>query len=362
MERKRKTELRRDLHTIEALTDAKKAPDTLTKFAEPKCWVASELQYMNAYGGMGSSMSFEEHPMYDTTKVLYTEPQPLYSPGYVSEEWASSESPAYVPDVYRSEWSDVGPVSLPPYSPPYPPMYDHVKSEVVVPTQAPFPAPHVVHVVFTDDAASKETQYLRRRCHNCQQVEPPSWRRSHLVPGKIVCNRCGLYERTHLRPVGYSLIIPFIPAHCSQRPHRFDEVRAGKARKPKQGSRQPSPVTQFTVKQEVVSDDLGARRGEMAAPTRRSLTPTGSADWDDHYTSLAAGTGSRLDQHAQRASHYADPALAARFRAGRKSATAPYDVARPLDPDPFPRRHTLPSDAPDIPGWSSPFIPPSIAY
>ncbi|KAF8605297.1 hypothetical protein BDV93DRAFT_423478, partial [Ceratobasidium sp. AG-I] len=54
--------------------------------------------------------------------------------------------------------------------------------------------------VFTDDAASKETQYLRRRCHNCQQVEPPSWRRSHLVPGKIVCNRCGLYERTHLRP------------------------------------------------------------------------------------------------------------------------------------------------------------------
>lgn len=103
-------------------------------------------------------------------------------------------------------------------------MGQQIKSEppsVVVPTQSPYysrppsvassmssgpMAPHhIVHVVFTDDAASKETQYLRRRCHNCQQVEPPSWRRSHLVPGKIVCNRCGLYERTHLRPVSWFL-------------------------------------------------------------------------------------------------------------------------------------------------------------
>ncbi|KAJ7688685.1 hypothetical protein B0H17DRAFT_897758, partial [Mycena rosella] len=62
----------------------------------------------------------------------------------------------------------------------------------------------------TDDAASKETQYLRRRCFNCHTTEPPSWRRSTLNPGKIVCNKCGLYERTHLRA----------------RPLRFDELRA----------------------------------------------------------------------------------------------------------------------------------------
>ncbi|KAG9018543.1 hypothetical protein FRB90_011519 [Tulasnella sp. 427] len=55
-------------------------------------------------------------------------------------------------------------------------------------------------IVHTDDAASKETANLRRKCHNCQTTEPPSWRRSTLAPGKIVCNRCGLYERTHLRP------------------------------------------------------------------------------------------------------------------------------------------------------------------
>ncbi|KAK7015612.1 hypothetical protein R3P38DRAFT_2518817, partial [Favolaschia claudopus] len=37
------------------------------------------------------------------------------------------------------------------------------------------------------------------RCFNCHTTEPPSWRRSTLNPGKIVCNKCGLYERTHLR-------------------------------------------------------------------------------------------------------------------------------------------------------------------
>ncbi|KAF8341284.1 uncharacterized protein EI90DRAFT_2905525, partial [Cantharellus anzutake] len=66
-----------------------------------------------------------------------------------------------------------------------------------------------IQIMHTDDASSKETQFLRRRCHNCHTTEPPSWRRSTLNEGKIVCNKCGLYERTHMRP----------------RPPRFDEVR-----------------------------------------------------------------------------------------------------------------------------------------
>jgi len=244
---------------------------------------------------------------------------------------------------------------------------------------------HIIHVVFTDDAASKETQYLRRRCHNCQQVEPPSWRRSHLVPGKIVCNRCGLYERTHLRP----------------RPHRFDEVRTGsKGRKPtkqsgsRQGSPQPSAVTQFTVKQEFVPDvDFDSRRGSVAS----SFSSASShGEWEDatnYNASLGLGTPSRLSpsqQHighdggAQRGvGHFTDPTLAARHRAGRKSATAPYDafsVGRMGPPTPplvpsaegsglldnrppadgtFPtsspplRRHTLGTDMADISGWST---------
>ncbi|KAJ7456347.1 hypothetical protein B0H11DRAFT_1644730, partial [Mycena galericulata] len=64
-------------------------------------------------------------------------------------------------------------------------------------------------VQLTEDAGFKETRYLRRRCFNCHTTEPPSWRRSPLNPGKIVCNKCGLYERTHLRA----------------RPLRFDEQR-----------------------------------------------------------------------------------------------------------------------------------------
>ena len=93
----------------------------------------------------------------------------------------------------------------------------------------PQPGSGVV-VMHTDDAASKETQFLRRRCFNCHTTEPPSWRRSTLNTGKIVrnilfplmhrpsqyscfqvCNKCGLYERTHMRP----------------RPPRFDEMRSG---------------------------------------------------------------------------------------------------------------------------------------
>ncbi|KAJ7504692.1 hypothetical protein B0H11DRAFT_1655692, partial [Mycena galericulata] len=53
--------------------------------------------------------------------------------------------------------------------------------------------------VYTEDADSKETQYLRRRCFDCYVANTPGWRRSAINRGKIVCNRCGLYERTHKR-------------------------------------------------------------------------------------------------------------------------------------------------------------------
>ncbi|KAJ7223093.1 hypothetical protein GGX14DRAFT_298673, partial [Mycena pura] len=52
----------------------------------------------------------------------------------------------------------------------------------------------------SDDAASKETQYTRRQCFNCQTSESSTWRRSNLDPGKVLCNKCGLFERTHSRP------------------------------------------------------------------------------------------------------------------------------------------------------------------
>jgi len=151
---------------------------------------------------------------------------------------------------------------------------------LIVPSQLGFPA-HPLHghhhpgflppgagtsvpIQHTDDAASKETQYLRRRCFNCHTTEPPSWRRSTLNPGKIVCNKCGLYERTHLRP----------------RPLRFDELRAGgKTRKPGEKKVQkPAPLAG--------SPQIKKEPREFGLARRSSVSSTASSggavsDWDD---------------------------------------------------------------------------------
>ncbi|EIW70899.1 hypothetical protein TREMEDRAFT_61412 [Tremella mesenterica DSM 1558] len=54
-----------------------------------------------------------------------------------------------------------------------------------------------VDVMYTSDAEVKQTLEVRRRCHNCHSTTPPSWRKSVLYPGKILCNKCGIFERTH---------------------------------------------------------------------------------------------------------------------------------------------------------------------
>ncbi|KAF9006735.1 hypothetical protein BDQ17DRAFT_304865 [Cyathus striatus] len=164
---------------------------------------------------------------------------------------------------------------------------------MMVPSQAPFYRPpsssgchpmgmpsYMGHhaglpIQHTDDAASKETQYLRRRCFNCHTTEPPSWRRSTLNPGKIVCNKCGLYERTHLRP----------------RPLRFDELRAGgKARKQSKGTVSPKAKTISTaaaagnggspmIKKEPREYGLVRRSSVSSASSVHS--GSGASDWDD---------------------------------------------------------------------------------
>ncbi|KAF8171505.1 hypothetical protein BJ912DRAFT_911580, partial [Pholiota molesta] len=60
--------------------------------------------------------------------------------------------------------------------------------------------PPPVAVVHTDDAATKLTDGIRRRCFNCCTTDTSTWRRSNLSPGKVLCNKCGLFERTHSRP------------------------------------------------------------------------------------------------------------------------------------------------------------------
>jgi hypothetical protein len=113
-------------------------------------------------------------------------------------------------------------------------------------------------VQHTDDAASQVTRYLRRRCFNCHTTEPPSWRRSTLNPGKIVCNKCGLHERTHLRP----------------RPLRFDELCTGnKARKQSKSATLSPKATKISIKREPRKFGLVRRASVSSA--------SASSDWDN---------------------------------------------------------------------------------
>ncbi|OSX63803.1 hypothetical protein POSPLADRAFT_1032349 [Postia placenta MAD-698-R-SB12] len=67
-----------------------------------------------------------------------------------------------------------------------------------VPTQ-PYPG-QANYIIHTDDAATKLSDRVRRKCYNCRTTDTSTWRRSSLTPGKVLCNKCGLFERTHSRP------------------------------------------------------------------------------------------------------------------------------------------------------------------
>lgn len=149
------------------------------------------------------------------------------------------------------------------------------------PHQHSYPYPPQLPVQHTDDAASKETQFLRRRCNNCHTTEPPSWRRSTLNPGKIVCNKCGLYERTHLRP----------------RPLRFDELRAGGKGRKASGAmagvqRKPSPKVKKEAAAGAPATGGGAisRRGSVSSTASSVHSGSGVSDWDDNVSVYSTGS------------------------------------------------------------------------
>ncbi|KAJ7177250.1 hypothetical protein C8R43DRAFT_507121 [Mycena crocata] len=54
-----------------------------------------------------------------------------------------------------------------------------------------------IYVKHTNDASMKAGDLLRRRCFNCCTTETATWRRSKLSAGKLLCNKCGIFERTH---------------------------------------------------------------------------------------------------------------------------------------------------------------------
>jgi len=64
----------------------------------------------------------------------------------------------------------------------------------------PSPRFHTYGTIYTDDARMKLGDCIRRQCFNCRATETTTWRRSRLSPGKMLCNKCGLFERTHAVP------------------------------------------------------------------------------------------------------------------------------------------------------------------
>ncbi|KAG8763933.1 hypothetical protein FRC11_008881 [Ceratobasidium sp. 423] len=110
----------------------------------------------------------------------YPQPYPSYlPPAAYGQPYSGPSGPTVDPTIFKAD----------PYG-----------RHPAIPASPPDPSRPDVQITYTDDSATKLTQYLRRRCFNCRVTEPPGWRKSTLNPGKIVCNKCGLYERSHARP------------------------------------------------------------------------------------------------------------------------------------------------------------------
>ncbi|KAI8974579.1 hypothetical protein BD414DRAFT_424377 [Trametes punicea] len=72
-----------------------------------------------------------------------------------------------------------------------------IRPTIVASQPYPGQANYIIH---TDDANTKLSDRVRRKCYNCRTTDTSTWRRSSLTPGKVLCNKCGLFERTHSRP------------------------------------------------------------------------------------------------------------------------------------------------------------------
>ncbi|KAI9439500.1 hypothetical protein H4582DRAFT_1534086 [Lactarius indigo] len=62
-----------------------------------------------------------------------------------------------------------------------------------------YPGQHQFNAIYTDDTTTKLNDRIRRQCFNCHTTDTSTWRRSSLNPGKVLCNKCGVFERTHNR-------------------------------------------------------------------------------------------------------------------------------------------------------------------
>ncbi|KXN89476.1 Zinc finger transcription factor Trps1 [Leucoagaricus sp. SymC.cos] len=258
-------------------------------------------------------MPIQQYPPFMQQQSHYTRSDSLYSEQLpLTAEPASLPSENFIPAAYNDihdstniKLEDSSSMMVPSH-----PFYRPQSSGGVPPMTMPYMAPHNgLHVQHTDDAASKETQYLRRRCFNCHTTEPPSWRRSTLNPGKIVCNKCGLYERTHLRP----------------RPLRFDELRAGnKQRKASKGTVSPKAKVASIVKKEPRENFNGLVRRASVSSNGSVHSGSGASDWDDNGSRLLTRSGSVYSSGSAPPTSFNSPNVQT-FPLSRDSQSPPHD-------------------------------------
>ncbi|KAK7470214.1 hypothetical protein VKT23_001650 [Stygiomarasmius scandens] len=298
------------------------------------------------------------HELYNNDDV-YIEPQhyPMMRratfPYVRQDDYAYMQHAQLPPEPVKMEDSYIVPSQQHSY---YPQDFHHLPPPPINSYLGPHPGLPVQH---TDDAASKETQYLRRRCFNCHTTEPPSWRRSTLNPGKIVCNKCGLYERTHLRP----------------RPLRFDELRAGnKARKASKAaaaaaaagnstSPTPSSPKSPSVKKEPREGTL-ARRSSVSSASSASA---GGSDWDDNASIYSSGSAPPTSYNSPSMSpsfslpsderQSLSPPLSSAGSSIRLPNAPLNDIAFQMSPSPMHHNIPLPSPGPSPLGMSMSLSP-----
>ncbi|KAJ7729173.1 hypothetical protein B0H16DRAFT_1428324, partial [Mycena metata] len=145
----------------------------------------------------------------------------------------------------------------------------------------PDPSGAGLAIVHTDDAATNLSDRVRRRCFNCcTTTDTITWRRSNLSPGKVLCNKCGLFERAHSRP----------------RPEQFPHKRAPVAASTLRGSgdvpQQHQPQTQTHYQPypppQASSSTFGQyQRGQYAPYPPRLSAPPSVQQPQDHTTSTS---------------------------------------------------------------------------
>jgi GATA-binding protein len=320
------------------------------------------------------------HSPFHRADTLYGEPLPFmdhspqlisfgpdnhsFHPGHYDMSVSSSPASSYVEFDnldHSVKLEESAPVIVPSQTCLYrPPSSGAMHPMSYLPPHGGLPVQH------TDDAASKETQYLRRRCFNCSQTEPPSWRRSTLNPGKIVCNKCGLYERTHLRP----------------RPLRFDELRTGNKSRKQSKSISGSSASKL-IKKEVETQAMSRR----ASVSSSSSSVHSSSDWDDSVSVYSSGSAPTSSFNSPAVTSFSLPlerssqspplgsrdggirlpnaplsdiaSLQSLSPSPRKAATSPDYSLAPIQGDYYPRRTSLPveipkaSEVPEITGWQA---------